>query len=205
MFAYPDDKVAGGYFLLLAGLPADIANAEDDPAIKREITLVIDRSGSMRNEKVEQVKEAALQIIAGLKQGEAFNVCIYNNTVEWFSRKPVPKNKENEDAARKYIEGITATGGTNIHEALRQALDQQPSVKPPKSPYATSSKNQTRTNVESSPSASASMSTHHCSTKSPPSHAQKPNMSCPKKTSKSKSAGYSRNLQAPSSQTSTCR
>jgi len=126
MFAYPDNKVAGGYFLLLGGLPADIARAEDSPAIKREITLVIDRSGSMRNEKVEQVKEAALQIIAGLKPGEAFNVCIYNNTVEWFSRKPVTKNKENEDAARKYIEGITATGGTNIHEALRQALEQEP-------------------------------------------------------------------------------
>jgi Ca-activated chloride channel family protein len=126
MFAYPDKKVAGGYFLLLGGLPADIANADDNPAIKREITLVIDRSGSMRNEKVEQVKEAALQIIAGLKNGEAFNVCIYNNTVEWFSKKPVPKTKENEDAARKYIEGITATGGTNIYDALQQALAQEP-------------------------------------------------------------------------------
>ncbi|HUT29374.1 MAG TPA: VIT and VWA domain-containing protein [Sedimentisphaerales bacterium] len=126
MFAYPDNKVAGGYFLLLGGLPADVANADDNPAIKREITLVIDRSGSMRNEKIEQVKEAALQIIAGLKQGEAFNVCIYNETVEWFSGKPVPKNKENEEAARKYIEGITATGGTNIYDALQQALAQEP-------------------------------------------------------------------------------
>jgi Ca-activated chloride channel family protein len=125
MFAYPDEKVAGGYFLLLAGLPADVAKAED-PAIKREITLVIDRSGSMRNEKIEQVKEAALQIIAGLKKGEAFNICIYNNTVEWFSKKPVLKTKENEDAARKYIEGITATGGTNIHDALMEALSQEP-------------------------------------------------------------------------------
>ncbi|MHC4647924.1 MAG: VIT domain-containing protein [Planctomycetota bacterium] len=126
MFAYPDEKVAGGYFLLLAGLPADIAKAENNPAIKRELTLVIDRSGSMRNEKVEQVKEAALQIIAGLKKGEAFNICIYNNTVEWFSKKPVIKTKANEEAARKYIEGITASGGTNIHEALTQALAQEP-------------------------------------------------------------------------------
>ena len=125
MFAYPDVKVAGGYFLLLAGLPADVAKAED-PAIKREITLVIDRSGSMRNEKIEQVKEAALQIIAGLKKGEAFNICIYNNTVQWFSKKPVAKTKENQEAACKYIEGITATGGTNIHDALLEALAQKP-------------------------------------------------------------------------------
>jgi len=82
MFAYPDDKVGGGYFLLLAGLPAERPRTGDAPAIKREVTLVIDRSGSMRNEKIEQVKEA--------------------------------------------VEGITATGGTNLHEALAAALSQEP-------------------------------------------------------------------------------
>lgn len=126
MFAYPDEKVGGGYFLLLAGLPAKAPKTGDSPAIKREVTLVIDRSGSMRNEKIEQVKEATLQIIAGLKKGEAFNICIYNNTVEWFSKKPVIKTKENEEAARKYISGIMATGGTNIHDALAEALSQEP-------------------------------------------------------------------------------
>jgi Ca-activated chloride channel family protein len=126
MFAYPDEKVGGGYFLLLAGLPAKPATADDEPAIKREVTLVIDRSGSMRNEKIEQVKEAALQIIAGLQKGEAFNIIIYSNTVEWFSKKPVLKTSETEDAARAYIEGVTATGGTNIHDALAEVLSQEP-------------------------------------------------------------------------------
>ena len=87
---------------------------------------MIDRSGSMRNEKIEQVKEAALQIIAGLRPGEAFNVLLYSNTVQWFSPKPVIKSQATEEAARKYIEGITATGGTNIHDALHAALQQEP-------------------------------------------------------------------------------
>lgn len=126
MFAYPDDKVGGGYFLLLAGLPAKPLKAEDVPAIKRELTLVIDRSGSMRNEKIEQVKEAALQIIAGLKEGEAFNVVIYNDRIEWFSKQPVLKTGQTQDAAQKYIKGVTATGGTNIHAALLAALEQKP-------------------------------------------------------------------------------
>ncbi|HUW19141.1 MAG TPA: VIT domain-containing protein [Sedimentisphaerales bacterium] len=125
MFAYPDEKVGGGYFLLLAGLPAELPRTEDASAIKREITLVIDRSGSMRNEKIEQVREAALQIIAGLEKGEAFNICIYNDAVEWFSKKPVIKTQETEQAARRYVEGITATGGTNIHDALHEALSQE--------------------------------------------------------------------------------
>jgi Ca-activated chloride channel family protein len=125
MFAYPDEKVGGGYFLILAGLSADKTNSEK-ASIQRELTLVIDRSGSMRNEKIQQVKEAALQIIAGLNNGEAFNILAYSDSVDWFSAKPVLKTAETEEAARKYIEGITANGGTNLHEALRIALEQKP-------------------------------------------------------------------------------
>ncbi|MEN6427635.1 MAG: VIT and VWA domain-containing protein [Phycisphaerales bacterium] len=126
IFAYPDKKVGGGYFLLLAGLPAKATQDPDVQAIKREVTLVIDRSGSMRNEKIEQVKEAAMQIIAGLRPGDAFNVLLYSDTVQWFSPRPVIKSEATEQASRKYIEGITATGGTNIYDALRAALEQEP-------------------------------------------------------------------------------
>jgi Ca-activated chloride channel family protein len=126
MFAYPDPKVGGGYFLLLAGLPAEMTRNQDTEPVKREITLVIDRSGSMRGEKVEQAREAALQIIAGLREGESFNIIIYSNTVEWFSERPVIKDRSTDRAARRYIEGITATGGTNIYDALSAALNQKP-------------------------------------------------------------------------------
>jgi Ca-activated chloride channel family protein len=125
MFAYPDKKVGGGYFLLLAGLPADMTSESNASTLKREVTLVIDRSGSMRNEKLEQVKEAALQVIAGLHEGEAFNIIIYSNTVQGFSPKPVIKSNATEKAAQRYIEGITATGGTNIYDALKAALGQE--------------------------------------------------------------------------------
>jgi len=126
LFAYPDEKVGGGYFLLLAGLPSESSARESADAISREITLVIDRSGSMRGEKMEQAKEAALQIVSGLKEGEAFNIIVFSNGVERFASDPVRKNKETAQAAFKYIEGISAMGGTNIHDALKQALEQKP-------------------------------------------------------------------------------
>lgn len=124
LLAYPDPKIGGGYFMLLGGLPADLA--KDRPAIKREVTLVIDRSGSMNGEKLEQVREAAKQIIAGLNDGERFNLIVYNEAVDAFSPQPVEKNDANVARARSFIDSMTARGGTNIHDALLEALRQKP-------------------------------------------------------------------------------
>jgi Ca-activated chloride channel family protein len=126
LLAYPDPKVGGGYFLLLAGLPAEAPAKRRTTAIKREVTLVLDRSGSMNGDKIKQVREAATQIIAGLENGESFNILPYNEAVDEFSPTPVEKNAQTEAAARKYLEGIQARGGTNIHDALVEALRPKP-------------------------------------------------------------------------------
>jgi Ca-activated chloride channel family protein len=126
LFAYPDPKVGGGYFLLLAGLPAQTAKP-DQMALRREVTLVIDRSGSMRGEKLAQVREAAFQVLAGLDDGEAFNVILYNEAVDALSPRPLIKSRQTFKSASEFLEGMTARGGTNIHDALLEALRQPPS------------------------------------------------------------------------------
>lgn len=125
MLAYPDAKVAaeGGYMLLIAGVPELPA---DRPTVKREVTVVIDRSGSMRGEKIEQAKSAALQVIEALADGEMFNIIDYSDTIAAFSDKPLVKNAETIARVREYIGNIRAVGGTNIHDALVEALRQQP-------------------------------------------------------------------------------
>jgi len=125
LFAYPDPKVGGGYFLLLAGLPAELPKHGDSPAIKREVTLVIDRSGSMNGGKLKQVREVAYQILAGLEDGEAFNIIVYHQSVDFFAISPVIKTEENIKKARAYLENVRAGGGTNIHDALVEALRQK--------------------------------------------------------------------------------
>ena len=94
--------------------------------IRREVTLVIDRSGSMRGEKLDQVREAARQVIAGLDEGEAFNLVLYNEGVDPFAPRPVRKSRETEREARKFLDEMTARGGTNIHDALLEALRPAP-------------------------------------------------------------------------------
>jgi Ca-activated chloride channel family protein len=123
LLAYPDPKVGGGYFLLLAGLP--VARPQGAESVKREVTLVLDRSGSMNGEKLEQVREASAQVVAGLKDGETFNIMAYNEAVERFAQKPVVKGRQSEGAAREYLRSITSRGGTNIHDALVEALRQE--------------------------------------------------------------------------------
>ncbi len=122
LMAYPDSSGDGGYFLLLGGLPASLSENHNRPGIKREVTLVLDRSGSMNGEKIEQVREAALQIIGGLDDGEAFSIITYNDSIEAFNNKPVIKDGASAKSAREYLQGITAQGGTNIYDALGEAL-----------------------------------------------------------------------------------
>lgn len=126
LFSYPDPKMGGGYFLLLGGLPAKQSDGTGGPVIKREVILVLDRSGSMSGEKIEQVREAARQVVAGLEEGEAFNIIAYNEAVEFFAKQPVTRTEETVRAAQAYLKSITARGGTNIHDALLEALRQRP-------------------------------------------------------------------------------
>lgn len=125
LLAYPDPSVGGGYFLLMAGLPVEI-DREAAGGLKREVTLVLDRSGSMSGEKLDQVKAAALQVIEGLDEGESFNLLVYNESVDVFSSTSVVKSRETTVRARRYLETVRARGGTNIHDALVEALGRKP-------------------------------------------------------------------------------
>ena len=123
LFAYPDASVGGGFFLLMAGVPARFADAGEMP--RREVTLVIDRSGSMRGGKLDQAKAAALQVIEGLADGERFNLIDYSNQVAMFAAQPVIKDAAQIAAARLYLDSLRPTGGTNIRDALVEALRQK--------------------------------------------------------------------------------
>lgn len=129
LLAYPDPKVDGGYFLLLAGLPAKAAAGDGAaPAVKRELTLVIDRSGSMRGDKLKQAQAAALQVVEGLEDGEAFNVIDYSDSIASFAPAPVTRTRQAIEAVRHYIRRLSAAGGTNIHDALLEALRPKPAA-----------------------------------------------------------------------------
>jgi Ca-activated chloride channel family protein len=124
VMSYPASEFDGGYFLFLAGLPTELVHDEND--IKRELTLVLDRSGSMKGTKIEQVKQAARLVISGLADGEAFNLITYNADIDTFNNEPLIKNQSTVQAAFDYLDTIDATGLTNLYGALETALLQEP-------------------------------------------------------------------------------
>lgn len=118
MFAYPDASVGGGYFLLLANAP----KVERSQTLHRELTIVLDRSGSMAGQKLLQAKLAACQILEGLEDGEGIQVIHYGNDVQTAFEQPVVKSRESMKAAEDFVLGMRPHGGTNMHEALSAAL-----------------------------------------------------------------------------------
>lgn len=129
LMAWPDPLSTGGnegFFLMLAGMPDGETGARE--AVKREVTIVIDRSGSMEGAKLEQARSAALAVLDGLAMGEAFNIVDYSDSIASFASTAVVKDGKTLEEGRAYIRGLRAGGGTNIHEALMTAVRAEPTA-----------------------------------------------------------------------------
>lgn len=122
IYSYPELHGEDGYFLLV--LQASSVPLENPPP--RDITFVFDRSGSMAGEKMEQTRAAALQVLETLTAGDTFNIVAYNEGVQPLFSKSEAANAENLLAARRFIQATRVSGGTNIHDALVQALENDP-------------------------------------------------------------------------------
>ncbi|MEX2307169.1 MAG: VIT domain-containing protein [Pirellulales bacterium] len=108
-----------GYFLLLA---SPEVKADDDEQIAKTVVFVVDRSGSMSGEKIEQAKGAAKFVLNNLREGDLFNIVAYESEVETFRPELEKFNDKTRAAAVGFVEGLYAGGGTDIDGALKRAL-----------------------------------------------------------------------------------
>lgn len=89
----------------------------------RDITLVLDVSGSMRGEKMEQAKAAGRVMLESLGREDRFRIIDFSTDVHSFRDEFVPATPANVRDGRRYIDGLRADGSTNISGALEAALD----------------------------------------------------------------------------------
>lgn len=118
---YPDGLGAdSGYFMFVADAPQIDTTADTTP---REITIVVDRSGSMNGQKIIQAREAAKQIVMGMKPGEFVHIIDYSDDVRSFTDLPIEITTDSLPGIIAYIDQIQSRGGTNLHDAMLDALD----------------------------------------------------------------------------------
>jgi len=115
---WPHDEDRG-YFLFLA---SPVVGGQKAGARPKQVTLVVDTSGSMAGDKIEQVRAALRQVIGGLNPGDRFNVIAYHTAVMplWEGVQPATPARRQE--AFEFVSKLRAEGGTNIKDALSSAL-----------------------------------------------------------------------------------
>ena len=115
-----------GFFLLLISPKSKVSDKE---ILDKDIVFILDTSGSMSGEKIEQAKDALIYCLNGLNAGDRFALLTFSSEVHAFSEELSDRSKVKE--AIKFVKSITARGGTNIDAALQKALSyQDKSIRP---------------------------------------------------------------------------
>ncbi len=105
----PEDQML---YILIEISPAVTMEAKRLPL---NLCLVIDRSTSMQNQRMEQVKAAAYQIIDDLKEEDAFSIVTFSDRAEvvvpsqWGGDRRLAKSR---------LHAIRPSGGTEIYQGL---------------------------------------------------------------------------------------
>jgi len=95
---------------------------------RREVTLIIDTSGSMQGESIQQAREALLFALDSLSAQDHFNLIEFNNAASSLFRSPVEASSANLRAARDFVHRLKADGGTEMLKPLDLAMQQQVSA-----------------------------------------------------------------------------
>ena len=106
-----------GYFMLTLS-PGDVAES----TVPRDVTIVVDASGSMSGEKMDQAQRALQQILGTLATRDRFRMIAFSSKARPWRSSWSSVSRAHIEAARHWIDQLRADGGTNIHHALELAF-----------------------------------------------------------------------------------
>jgi len=117
LLAHQDER--GGFFSLQLEPPA-VPEVKDIAA--REMVFVLDTSGSMSGKPIEASKQFMLHALHNLHPNDYFRIIRFSNNAEEFTDEPVAATSENIQQGLRYVQALTADGGTEAANAIQQAF-----------------------------------------------------------------------------------
>lgn len=115
----PLGRGKGGYFALMIVPPAELAHLPRSPM---EIVFVVDRSGSMSGQPIEQAKLAVERGLKQLRAGDSFQIIDFAESASTLGPAPLEATPENIRRGLAYAAGLNSSGGTMMLNGLRAAL-----------------------------------------------------------------------------------
>ena len=114
------DAKGDKYFTLMLYPPADLKQLDRQPM---EMVFVLDCSGSMSGEPMQQSKDAMEHALKQLRPDDTFQVIRFSNNASALGDKPLPATRKNINYALRYVDRLSGTGGTQMIEGIKAALD----------------------------------------------------------------------------------
>jgi len=115
------EELDGEPHALLMVLPPDGLLAPLQ-ALPRELIFVVDTSGSMHGSSLAQAKHALALALGGLSAGDRFNLIQFNSSTSALFPGSVAATPAYLGAAMRYVNELSANGGTNMRPAIDRAL-----------------------------------------------------------------------------------
>lgn len=115
------DAGQDGYFLLTMAAPEGL----DDRIADKDVTIVLDRSGSMAGDAIVSARLAAIDILARLGANDRVNVIAFDDDVDPLYGQPRALGGGTREDAIRYVSELRAGGGTDIAYALTRAFASQ--------------------------------------------------------------------------------
>ena len=105
--------------IYLSFMPEILDSYEDS---EKEYLFIIDVSGSMMGEKLDETKRAVIECLKQLDVGDRFNIIPFESEFEAMNIKSIEYNEENMKKAIRYIGKLEPLGGTEILDPIKFAL-----------------------------------------------------------------------------------
>jgi Ca-activated chloride channel family protein len=90
--------------------------------VPRDLIVLIDTSGSMSGEPLDQAKQVVGALIAGLEPTDRLELIEFSMRPRRFEKRPLVASAENKARALAWLGSLVASGGTEMHSGIVEAL-----------------------------------------------------------------------------------